>query len=66
MQGWMFAAVAKRALSVLSLSPDHLLRMLEGLTESKLDPDSAAIFSTIIVLPHPGGPTRRKVFGGLR
>lgn len=59
-------AMSNTPLMAFSLSPAHFDRIMDGLRDSSVKPASAATFSTSRVLPVPGGPYSRKVWGGWR
>mmetsp|Transcript_17865 Transcript_17865/g.49993 ORF Transcript_17865/g.49993 Transcript_17865/m.49993 type:complete len:260 (-) Transcript_17865:113-892(-) len=66
MDGWIFQARVKIAVTSLEVSPNHLLWMELALMLMKRAPDSFAKALASMVLPVPGGPYRRMPLVGFR
>mmetsp|Transcript_72691 Transcript_72691/g.199398 ORF Transcript_72691/g.199398 Transcript_72691/m.199398 type:complete len:233 (-) Transcript_72691:1658-2356(-) len=64
--GCLARATAKRARTIFSPSPIHLLMSDEAEIEKKVDDESVAIALAISVLPVPGGPKSSRPLGGVR
>ena len=65
-EGWFLTAKAKRTFTSFSPSPTHFEVMELADMLKKVADTSLAIALPIIVFPVPGGPNKRRPFGGAR